>query len=47
MGRKDRCAVFGCNNRAIYTRKNKTRLKQDANCTIYTSMSYLRQEQLV
>ena len=25
----------------------KTRLKQDANCTIYTSMSYLRQEQLV
>ena len=27
--------------RAIYTRKNKTRLKQDANCTIYTSMSYL------
>ena len=27
--------------RAIYTRKNKTRLKYDANCTIYTSMSYL------
>ena len=33
--------------RAIYTRKNKTRLTKDAYCTIYTSMSYLRQEQLV
>ena len=32
---------FCRNNRAIYTRKNKTRLKYDANCTIYTSMSYL------
>ena len=35
------------NNRAIYMRKNKTRLKYDAKCTIYTSMSYLRREQLV
>ena len=26
---------------AIYTRKYKTRLTEDANCTIYTSMSYL------
>ena len=28
-------------SRAIYTKKNKTRLKYDANCTIYMSMSYL------
>ena len=28
-------------SRAIYTRKNKTRRTYDANCTIYTSMSYL------
>ena len=34
-------------NRAVYTRKNKMRLKYDANCTIYTSMSYPRREQLV
>ena len=32
---------FFQNIRAIYTRKNKTRLTEDANCTIYTSMSYL------
>ena len=32
--------------RAIYTRKNKTRLAYE-NWTIYTSMSYLRREQLV
>ena len=33
--------------RAIYTRKNKTRLTSDANCTVCTSMSYLRREQLI
>ena len=33
--------------RAICTGKNKTRLKWDANCTIYTSISYLRRKQLV
>ena len=33
--------------RAIYTRKNKRRLKKDANCTIYTNMSYLIRRVLV
>ena len=39
--------VMSDHNRAIYTRKNKTRLTYDANCTIYTSIFYLRREQLV